>query len=39
MYIFYIHHSIDGLLVWFDILAVVITGNDIAMQAPKSMGP
>lgn len=37
MYIFYIHHFIDGLLGWFDILAVVITGIDIARQIPKSM--
>lgn len=37
MYIFSIHHSIDGLLGWFDILAVVITGIDLAMQIPKSM--
>lgn len=37
MYFFYIRHSIDGLLSWFDILAVVITGIDIAMQVPKSM--
>lgn len=37
MYISCIHSSIGRLLGWFDNLAVVITGIDIAMQVSKYM--